>query len=58
MLATFSNPDPQKYLERNKSQKVLSKQIEEIVKHYAMPRGVCYEYSPSSDLIESLYQVQ
>ena len=36
----YQNPDPQKWHERTKSQKELSKQIEEIIRHYAMPRGV------------------
>lgn len=40
ILSSFQNPDPSKWQDRTKSQKELGKQIEEIIRHYAMPKGV------------------
>jgi inorganic pyrophosphatase len=40
ILANYQNPDPSKWQDRSKTQKELAKQIEEIIRHYAMPKGV------------------
>lgn len=53
ILSSFQNPDPSKWQDRTKSQKELGKQIEEIIRHYAMPKGA------KSQMIAGLaYQLQ